>query len=422
MASFIQPWIAQLLLVSLIFGCRDNGNKSDDDNNVGYFEGDPEAVDPDCTGVRLTTYGASNGGWCEFDRTLDILPASVRDGMTFAIAEPWNGGSYDGESGEACGECWEVDTINATQIVMVHDLCPIEGNPLCSGGYFHFDLASEAGAALGGGGLDAATARRVPCPVEGNVHAQINDANEWGYLRLAFVNHRIPIRTAQVRALPDGDWRDMERSGGAWHIVEGPTADDGDGIGFLLTAPTGETVESTTTLAVNPSKGTVHDLGVQFADPGVLEGECRFIPPGDVYVDAYGGIEGVTWAPNPWGDGASVEETSDGCADGSASCLRVRLGQWAGAHLYYRQPFPTDTFETLSFSLFGLTSPNDIVIAPSSDGERCVETSVAIVENDWTEITVTLADACSAVPNLNGVTFSCNSEGCEFLMDDIIYR
>lgn len=416
-------FIATLSCLLSLPACRgDDPNGANQDTGVGYFEGEPEAVDPACTGVRLTAYTASSGGWCEYDRTLDVLPESVRQGMTFAIAEPWNGGSFQGESGEACGECWEVDTINGTQTVMVHDLCPIEGNPLCSGGYFHFDLSTEAADTLGGGGLDQATARRVPCPVSGNVHAQINDANEWGYLRLAFVNHRIPIRTARVKALPDGEWAAMERSGGAWHIVDGPVPDDGDGIGFELSAPNGEVIESSTSLQINPSEGTVHDLGVQFADFVPPEGTCDFTPPGEVFEDAFGGIEGVTWAPNPWGDNAAVEETDQGCANGSSACLHVTFGQWEGAHLYYRQPFPVETFATLSLSVYGLKAPTEFVVAPSNDGERCTETTVTAAENEWSTVTITLSDVCTEGQDLNGVTFSCNSDGCDFLLDDVVYR
>src|SRR5512138_3880223 len=60
-----------------------------------------------CGSVRLTSYSASNGGWCEFDRSAPMLPDFVRQGLTLAIAEPWNGSSYGGANGEACGECWE---------------------------------------------------------------------------------------------------------------------------------------------------------------------------------------------------------------------------------------------------------------------------------------------------------------------------
>ncbi len=423
MHTILKTQAILMFFVLFCYGCRGNGEDTKgDDNTVDYFEGEPESVDPSCTGVRLTAYTASSGGWCEFDRTLDILPEDVRRGMTFAVAEPWNGGSYEGESGEACGECWEVNTVNGTSVVMVHDLCPIEGNPLCSGGFFHFDLSTEAATALGGGGLDAATAKRVTCPVTGNVHAQINDANEWGYLRLAFVNHKVAVRTARVRALPDGKWLPMERSGGAWHIISGPTPSDGSGIGFELTSPLGETIESSSSLAINPAKGTIHDLGVQFENSDEPKDECAFTPPGDVFVDAFGGIEGVTWAPNPWGDNATIEEIKEACAKDSSRCLNVRLGQWEGAHLYYRQPFPVETFQTLSLSFYGLQDSSEIVVAPSNDGERCSENTVKITENEWTIVDISLSDVCTAGQSLNGVTFSCNTQSCNFLLDDVLYH
>ena len=65
-----------------------------------------------CGSVRLTSYNAGSQGWCEFPRNANFLPSFVRNGVTGAIAEPWNGSSYDGDPGEACGECWEIDTIN----------------------------------------------------------------------------------------------------------------------------------------------------------------------------------------------------------------------------------------------------------------------------------------------------------------------
>jgi hypothetical protein len=168
---------------------------------------------PTCGAFRLTHYTAGTAGWCEFHRTLPILPASVRDGMTLAIAEPWDGGSYGGAPGEACGECWEIDTLSGTRTVMVHDLCPIAGNPLCAGGQFHFDLSSEAAAALASTGLDAGSTRRVPCPVAGNAFLEIIDRNEWGYLRLQVVNQRIPVRLVEYRPVGGGAWIDRHGHG-----------------------------------------------------------------------------------------------------------------------------------------------------------------------------------------------------------------
>ncbi|MCC6524963.1 MAG: hypothetical protein IT373_20065 [Polyangiaceae bacterium] len=288
-----------------------------------------------CGSVRLTSYTAAPGGWCEFDRTSPVLPSSVLAGLTLAVAEPYDGSSYGGEPGEACGECWEIDTITDTRIVMVHDLCPIQGNPLCAGGHFHFDLSTEAAQALHGGGLDEGQARRVPCPVTGNVHVQVNDRNEWGYLRLAFLNHRIPIRSAEYRAVGDAVWRSVTRSGGAFHVLDdGVTfAASGPGGVFRLTSAQGEVLELPNALDYGVATGSTFDLGAQLTDQAPGGGSCVFVPPAEVYGDGFGGIDEVRWAVNPWGE-ALGSETTEGCDGGTGSCLRIdSLGQYSGFHL-----------------------------------------------------------------------------------------
>lgn len=393
------------------------------DVNDGYFEGEPDAVDPACTSVRLTAYQASAGGWCEFDRTLPFLPDFVLDGMTTAIAEPWNNSSYGGDVGEACGECWEVSNLYETQVVMVHDLCPIEGNPLCSGWHFHFDLSTEAGAALQGGGLDAAVARRVPCPVTGNIHVQINDWNEWGYLRLAFVNHRIPIRAAEVRAAPAGDWRPMKRSGGAWDILDGPVPNDGDGVVFRLTSAAGEVIEGTSPIPFLDASAYTQEIGAQFTDPETPPtGECAFTPPGDVYDDEFGGIDSVRWTMNPWGN-ATWDEASEGCYNGSASCIRVRdMEQWGGLHIYYNQGFPPQTFTTLTLALKAVSGNGELTVAPSYEGERCTEQAVSITTDAWSEVTIPLADSCADFDLISAVTLSNRTDTLTFLIDAVWFE
>jgi len=362
-------------------------------------------------------------GWCEFNTTHSFLPAFVREGMHLAIAEPWNNSSYEGDPGESCGECWEVDTIYETAVVMVTNLCPIEGNPLCSGGHFHFDLSTQAGEALGGGGMDEATAKRVPCPVDGNIHIQVNDSNEWGYLRMAFMNHLIPIREVDVRAHPDGEWVAAERSGGCWHVQkDGPTPDEGDGIAFRITSAQGETVESSNPVDFEPAQGSTHDLGVQFQEAYNPDEDCEFTPPKDVYEDAWGGIEGVQWQPNPWGDNTTISETDSGCFDGSPSCVRVdNMGQWEGAHFYYRQPFPVSTFTGLQLQLKAISGSGEITAAPSYDGERCEEQTATVNEDGWAELEFSLESACSSVEMLNAVTIGNNSETFDFLVDHVVF-
>jgi expansin (peptidoglycan-binding protein) len=386
-----------ILGIGLVFGaCGQSSTDSQADTSTqpGVTEG--------CGSVRLTEYGASSTGWCEFDRGSAVLPSFVRDGLTLAIAEPYDGSSHGGEPGESCGECWEVSTIHETRIVMVHDLCPIQGNPLCGGGHFHFDLSSEAADALRGGALDEASTRRVPCPVEGNIHAQINDRNEWGYVRLQFVNHRIPIRKAEYRGA-SGEWRPMPRSGGAWHVVDDSETFSSNGPGgfFRLTSAQGEIVEGTASLGYEVAIGALFDLGAQLSDLQPPEGEaCEFVPPAEVYDDAFGGIPEVRWAINPWGD-ATASETDEDCYQGS--CLRISpLPQWAGFHLYYRQAFPTSTFATVSMRLRAESSGH-LTIAPSHDGVRCEQTT-ATVGPAWSELTIDLASICGNLADLNGLT------------------
>jgi hypothetical protein len=149
-----------------------------------------------------------------------MLPDFVRAGLTLAIAEPWAGSSYGGVFGEACGECWEIASLDQRRIIMVHDLCPIQGNPVCNGSHFHVDLSEESKNALAVDGIGEASARRVPCPVTGNAHLQILDRNEWGYLRFQILNHRIPIRAVEFRAASGTTYFPAERSGGARQVLE----------------------------------------------------------------------------------------------------------------------------------------------------------------------------------------------------------
>ncbi len=414
-SNFLAIGIVALFLAN----CDDGKSASNNRNNA-----DPQPVDPACASVRLTSYTAAAGGWCEFDRTLPILPAFVREGMTTAIAEPWNGGSYQGEPGEACGECWEIDTLGGTQIVMVHDLCPIEGNPVCAGSHFHFDLASEVARRLALDGLDEGRARRVPCPVAGNIHVQILDWNQWGYVRGQFVNHRIPVRSAELRfsSMPEGAWHPMTRSGGAWHALDAPAPQSGDTISFRLTTARGEVLVSANPVRLLDTSSNVFDLGMQASDTGEPPaGECRFLPPADVYADGWGGIDRVRWMPNPWGD-VDVNEVHDGCHEGSASCLRVTgMERWGGMHIYYRQEFPPSLYRTISFWMRSEGAPMTFAFSLSGSGGNCLETTVT-VPAEWTHFSVTLSDACALVDAINTLTWQNTAEKSAFRMDDIRFE
>ncbi len=415
-------WIALLGLVAL--ACSKNDSDGDpSDGDIPIPDQPVEGLGSTCGSLRLTQYWSAESGWCEFRRTSSVLPEFVRSGMTTAIAEPYNGSSYEGDPGEACGECWEVATISGREIVMVYDLCPIEGNPLCAGGAFHFDLSPEAAEALHGGGLDEASARRVPCPVTGNIHAEILDRNEWGYVRLAFVNHRFPIRTAEYRAVDGEAWMSVQRSGGAWHVLDDNAtfADGAPGGVFRFTSAAGETTEGAEPLTEDVEIGALFDTGAHFAEVTDSGESCVFVPPSAVYDEGWGGIDQVRWEPNAWGS-ASASEVTEDCAEGSASCVLIsNLEQWDGFHLYYRQPFPRETFSRLSLSLRALSGGGELGVAPSNDGEEC-EATLVEVGNDWVTVDIDIADRCASLDMLNAVTVSNHGAAMDLLVDEVRYE
>lgn len=426
---------ASLLLIAALAGC-DPAPITDAGPGVDTNAPRPDAApvpgppSGDCGSVRLTSFAANpSGGWCELPTNLPILPSFVREGLIGAIAEPWNGSSYEGAPGESCGECWEIDTVFETRTVMIADLCPIEGNPLCAGEHFHIDLANQAAAALRGGALDEGSARRVACPVTGNAFVYVSDVNVT-YMRLQFANHRIPVRTAEWRATGAGvtgsnEWTPLRRSGGAWEMIgEGrPTNRGGDGVVFRITSAQGQVLTSE---AVVPTQGpiaTAFDLGVQFDDMMPSSGgSCSYTTPADVFVNGFGGIDQVRWSINPWGEAEmgfyGPFETD--CFEGS--CLRVeRFAQWTGFHLYYRQAFPTSSFSRLRFRARTRGDSTNIAVGLSNDGTRCMESRVEITEA-WTEYTLDVTASCAGSPVINGVTFDNGGMLVDLLLDDVRFE
>ena len=420
--GFVFAWCTAALSV---VGCGGSGGGSTPRQDAAVV-----APSEMCGSVRLTSYNASAQGWCEFPRNANFLPSFVRSGITGAIAEPWNGSSYGGDSGEACGECWEIDTINGTEVVMMTDLCPIQGNPLCAGGHFHIDLANEAAAAVGGGANDEGSARRVPCPVSGDIHVRVNDRNP-SYLRFAPMNHRIPIRSVDFRGggagvAADNPWTPARRSGGAWEAIDGGAAlaRGGTGIVFRFTSAQGETVESTEVVPTSGGNGVNVDVGVQFTDQEPSSGgACEFIPPAVVYGEEFGGIDEMRWIINPWGaaENGPYGPYDQDCYAGS-SCLRIRdLDQWTGFHLYYRQAFPSSTFRTLSLQARTVSGTGRIQVTLSNEnGDRCTGTTFDIGET-YTEITLDIATVCAELSPIASVTIDSPGPDIGLLLDDVMF-
>ncbi|MBN2528603.1 MAG: hypothetical protein JXR76_19595 [Deltaproteobacteria bacterium] len=400
-------------------GCDTNKDSNSEHTTIPKHPAD--GVSSECGSVRMTQYTSSDSRWCGFDRTSPILPEFVRQGMTVAIAEPWNGSSWNGAPGEACGECWELATTFATQIVMVHDLCPIEGNPICAGSHFHFDVASEVAAKIDGGQwLGEAAVRRVPCPVTGNIHVQITARNQWGYMQLAFFNHRFPIREVAYRAADSAQWHPMERCLARWCQEEDKSTFSKGGPGgvFRLTSANGDVVEAREVLTYDVTEGSDFNTGVQFAEAASPEGVCPFTPPGDVFIDEWGGIEGVRWEYNDWGSTEVSDITSD-CAAQSAACLQFKSFDGNGVHITYRHTFPKHIFRRVTVQLKSSSGKGTVEIAPRSKDAKCTSPSTFDVTGDWTTVAVNIDDSCPQTEWIHGLTISRSNGVGDLFVDNI---
>jgi hypothetical protein len=227
-----------------------------------------------CRDVRLTTY-TDNGETvgCGYHRNLPFLSQIVRNGLTFAMNEPFYGSSYNGPQGEACGECWELSTATATAIVMVADLCPIAGNPPCADpNQMNFDLTEPAAAAVGSQEYDPAVARPVACPVTGSIFIEVLDRS-WGYFQAAFMNYVVPLRTVEYRPVGGSNWTVMQRRWGsvwdtddaAFYTVASGAGVNSAGATLRMTSAQGQVVTSTVVLnQANSAVSQTVDTGVQF--------------------------------------------------------------------------------------------------------------------------------------------------------------
>jgi len=307
---------------------------------------------------------------------------------------------------------------------MVHDLCPIEGNPICAGSHFHFDVSDEVADAVGGGGwLGEAAVRRVPCPVAGDIHVYITARNQWGYMQIALFNQRRPIRLVEYRAADGETWMPMERCLARWCLEDDMEtfSDDGPGGVFRLTSADGQLVTGTEVLGWDVGEGEDFDTGIQFEEGDTVTGTCEFTPPGDVYADGWGGIPGVRWDPNTWG-GTSLSETTDGCAGGSASCLLLEEFEGSGLHLTYRHVFPVSTFDTLSLALRTAGGSGTVEVAPRTEESRCALPTTVDVTETWSEFEIDVAASCPDVSWIHGLTISRPSGPMDLLADDIIFE
>ena len=93
MRTKLQVTLLVIVNVLVLVGCGASKKTASSDSKVDQVASSPTDT---CGSVRLTSYTASNSGWCEFDRTASMFPDFVRAGLTVAILalerlELWRG-------------------------------------------------------------------------------------------------------------------------------------------------------------------------------------------------------------------------------------------------------------------------------------------------------------------------------------------
>jgi len=360
---------------------------------------------------------------CQYGDAFDVLPDFVQANMTLAIAEPFAGGSNNGDFAESSGECWEISTVTSTHIVMVTNLCPANAdNPVCQGPKLHFDLSREAGTALGHEGITIGQARPVPCPVTGHVHAVMLGRNDF-YIRLTFVNHRFTIRSAEYRIDGTDVWLPLNRDGGAWAVGDANDAigPDAPGVTFRLTSPAGDVLIGPNVLPASVGEGDTFDLGAQFPERTQEGGSCTYVPDGTVYDDGFGGSEPVLWEMTSY-NGATVEETTQDCAEGS-SCIRVsNYAQWSGAVFRINDALPANLFSKFAIQLRASNGSGTVEIEVSQEGGEACESQEIAVGDAWTTVSLDLDSLCPGVPEFSRIALINRTEPFDLLVDDVSFQ
>jgi hypothetical protein len=163
------------------------------------------------------------------------------------------------------------------------------------------------------------------------------------------------------------------------------------------------------------------DTKAQFAVTPLQGGTCEFIPPGNVYDEGWGGIDGVRWEPNTWGS-TSLSEIRVDCADASDSCLLLSGFANSGLHVTYRHPFPTRTFATLSLQLRTTSGTGTVEIAPRSEDARCTNPKLVELTNQFARVQLDIATSCTGTDAIVGFTISRSTQITELVLDEIRFE
>jgi hypothetical protein len=411
--------------------------------DVDAYDGaDPEAHDPaQCHYARATWYpiyreSGIPQGTCGFGPVADDMPTLFRAGYVTAPNEVFYNRAP--EVGGTCGECYEITGSTGVITVMSADICDIACCDNCRGDVTSFDIDEAVWDLIVDqpGGNVAVAYHWVPCPVEGNVRLFFSAGEPNPYwFRLTFYNHRVGIRSAEVRGdaagATGGEWVPLERNwtnGFDW--APEPPADVGLPIAIRVTSTAGETIEfpPIETLRLDDR----HDSGAQFEDlPAFVAEACPWPGPEPwVFRDALGGLAGIEWRDwGSWGLGSGRPDyaRAEGCAAGSA-CIEVGpIDAWGAIQVGNPNFFPigfftavelrarTDgaSFERLEFFLNGKDAAGG---AASTD-----HAAVGPLTGEWQSFRIEIGPLAATVDRARVLLFSnqSNTRSPAILLDEI---
>jgi expansin (peptidoglycan-binding protein) len=179
-------------------------------------------------GTLSVPKGANQDVNCSFNASRANNDDGGQNDQVALIQDPslfgaMNGAEYG--TADACGACVQMSQGGRNVTVTIADSCrPENGNPTCTSG--HIDLSRNAFQSLTGqgtGDINGITWKYVPCTGMNNVQFQLKDASNQYWNEFLVVNHKYPLKSAQV-LLADGRWVNAVRQPyNYWRPVDGAT-------------------------------------------------------------------------------------------------------------------------------------------------------------------------------------------------------
>lgn len=179
-------------------------------------------------GTLSVPKGANQDVNCSFNASRANNDDGGQNDKVALIQDPGLFGAMNGAeygNADACGACVQMSQGGRNVTVTIADSCrPENGNPTCTSG--HIDLSRNAFQSLTGqgtGDINGITWKYVPCTGMNNVQFQLKDASNQYWNEFLVVNHKYPLKSAQV-LLADGRWVNAVRQPyNYWRPVDGAT-------------------------------------------------------------------------------------------------------------------------------------------------------------------------------------------------------